>query len=414
MEIFGTINSVYVFVGSVLLGLTGGILGVFAVLRKQGLLGDALAHSALPGIAIAFLVMQSKFLPGLLLGAIISGLIGAFFIYALVKYTKVKMDSAMATILSVFFGLGILILTHIQKLPMASQSGLESFLFGNASAILREDIMFISIAFVFVLLIVAIFWKELKLFIFDLDFSRIIGFKREILEFVFMSILVISVVMSLQVVGVVLTAAVLITPAVSAMMWSNRLFSVVLLSAFFGVLATGTGAVISAVSVKMPTGPVIVLTLFFVFLFSFFLAPKKGLLWRFLKRRKYSRKVIEENILGALYRSCEGNVDHWSKSDIEHFGFNVSALRSLRRKELITGDFDGFSLTELGMESAAKVVEKHRLWETYLVNRMNLDPGMVHKDAETIEHVLTDEIVVELKKILGDPVEDPHGKPIHL
>jgi manganese/zinc/iron transport system permease protein len=411
-EIFSTVNSLYVLVGSMLLGLAGGVLGVFAVLRKQGLLGDALAHSALPGIALAFLIMQTKFLPGLLLGALISGLIGSACIYCLVRFTKVKMDSAMATVLSVFFGIGILLLTYIQKLPLASQSGLDSFLFGQAAALLKSDVYFIAGAFVFVIFIVVLFWKELKLYIFDQDLARVIGFRGIVLEFLFMTTLVVTVLMSLQAVGVILTAAIFITPAVSALLWSDRLFKVVVLSGFFGMIAGGFGATFSAVSLKMPTGPVIVMCLFAIFLASFFFAPKKGIIWRWIKRRKYSIKVKEENMMGVLFRSHEKGTENWTFNDYEHYGFDKSVFRRLKRRGFLTVEDSVFRLSKEGFSAAAKVIEKHRLWETYLVNQLKVDPSFVHRDAETIEHVLTDEMVKELKKILGDPKKDPHGKPI--
>ena len=412
MEFFTTINSVYVFAGSMLLGLVGGVLGVFAVLRKQGLVGDALAHSALPGIAVAFLIMESKFLPGLLLGALVSGLIGSLCIYLLVRYTKIKMDSAMATILSVFFGVGILLLTYIQKLPLASQSGLESFLFGKASSILREDLYFIISAFSFVLVLVLLFWKELKLFTFDHEYARISGFKREWLEFLFMTVLVVSVVMSLQLVGVVLTAAVFITPAVSALLWSSKLLSVVLLSAFFGMASGMGGASVSMFSSKMPTGPVIVVILFLFFFFSFLFAPKKGLVWKSVKSYFYSRKISEENLLGTFYRWCEGGDETWTKRDLKSASIDFLFLKRLLAKGFVKKVDGIYSFTNEGFVAAASVIEKHRLWECYLVNRMKIDPSKVHKNAESIEHILTDELVSELKMILGDPVQDPHGKPI--
>ena len=149
------------------------------------MLGDALAHACLPGIAVAFLIMQTKFLPGLLLGALCSALIGAFLITFLVNNSKIKMDTAMASILSVFFGVGILLLTYIQKLPLASQSGLETFLFGQAAALLRSDVIFMFWLFAIILLVVTLFWKELKLFIFDSEFTKVLGFKRVYLEFIF-------------------------------------------------------------------------------------------------------------------------------------------------------------------------------------------------------------------------------------
>ena len=405
MEFFGTINSVYVLLGSLMLGASGGLLGAFAVLRKQGMLGDALAHASLPGIAVAFLILQSKFLPGLLLGALVSGLLGAFFIYFLVKFTKIKMDTAMASVLSVFFGIGILLLTYIQKLPLASQSGLETFLFGQAAALLKADVIAMGIAFIVIVLMLVVFWKELKLFVFDGEFARVLGFKSGILEFIFMTIFVAAILMSLQAVGVVLTAALFITPAAAALLWSQRLVWVVVLSAVFGMLAGGFGAMFSAGFAKVPTGPMIVLFSTAIFLVSFFFAPEKGVFHQWLLFKRRGAKVRRENFLAALYREREAGLKICLDFDKVFAG-------KMEKKGLIVFEGDGVRLSNSGLKEASGVIEKHRLWETYLVNKLKLPLDHVHRDAEEIEHILTDELVVELKKMLKNPKKDPHGKLI--
>ena len=412
MEFLGSINAVYVLVGSMALGASGGLLGAFAVLRKQGLLGDALAHASLPGIAVAFLIMQTKFLPGLLLGALVSGLLGALMIYFLISWSKIKMDTAMAAVLSVFFGIGILLLTYIQKQPLASQSGLESFLFGQAAALLKVDVQWILIAFFVILGVVLLMWKELKLFIFDQSFAMVIGYKRWVLEIVFMTIFVMSILMSLQAVGVVLTAALFITPAVSALLWSKRLSMVVLLSSLFGLVAGGVGALISAFFLKMPTGPVIVVVSSVIFTFSLFLAPDRGVISRWRGHRTHSIKVKRENLLARLYREHEKGFERWQLQDLIGRGVKMRVLIKFKAAGLIKLEDGLVFLNKKGLEEAAKVVEKHRLWETYLVNRMRLASDHVHRDAEEMEHILTDEMVAKLKAILKNPKKDPHGSPI--
>lgn len=413
MEFFATINSVYVLVGSLLLGACCGVLGVFAVLRKQGLLGDTLAHASLPGIAIAFLIMKTKFLPGLLLGALVSALIAAAFLHLLVSRTKIKMDSGMASVLSVFFGGGILILTYIQNLPISAQAGLESFLFGQAAALLYNDILWMAGAFVVIFGLVVLFWKELKMFTFNPEFALVLGFKRYLLEMLFMTIFVLSILMSLQAVGVVLTAALFITPAVAALFWTSSLLPAVILSSFFGMLAGASGAFISANVAQMPTGPVIVLAATVIFVVSFFFAPQKGILRKWIGHLKNSAKVQRENVLGRFYRDYERGVANWKIEEYVGFGYRKRVLAQLKRcgfVEILDGEI---SLTQEGMKEAKWIVEKHRLWETYLVNQLKIAPDHVHRDAETIEHVLTPEVVEELKKILKTPKMDPHGKPIN-
>ncbi len=412
MEFFGTINAVYVLLGSLILGASGGLIGSFAVLKKQGLLGDALAHACLPGIAVAFLIMQTKFLPGLLLGALCSALIGAFLITFLVNHSKIKMDTAMASILSVFFGVGILLLTYIQKLPLASQSGLDTFLFGQAAALLRSDVVFMFWLFAIILFVVTLFWKELKLFIFDSEFTKVLGFKRAYLEFIFMTVFVLAILMSLQAVGVVLTAAIFITPAVSALFWSNNLFKVTILSTFFGALGGSSGAYFSSVYANMPTGPVIVLFLTSIFLISFLFAPKKGFLHKALVARKNSHKIQIENVLARIYRDYERGIESLTIEDYKKYAYKMKVLSFLKKRAFVEIEKGEIRLSKLGMKKAKAIIEKHRLWETFLVNQLDLAPDHVHRDAEEMEHILTDEMVVKLKKILKNPKKDPHGKPI--
>lgn len=407
MGIFTTINSVYVMVGSILLGAMCGMLGVFGVLRKQGLLGDALAHAALPGIMIAFLIMGERVLAGLLLGALLSGLFGAFCIQYLVKATKIKMDSAMAAVLSVFFGLGIVLLTFIQDLPTASKAGLDTFLFGQAAALLKGDVELMAAVFVFSLVVVLVFWKELKMFVFDKGYAKVLGFKSSWFEILFMTVYVLAILVSLQAVGVVLTAALFITPASAALLWCKRLKSAVLLSTFFGVVVGASGAYVSIVSASMPTGPVIVMAASVIFLFSFLFASRGGIVWKMIEQFKYSKKVNIENALAKLYREHEKGVESWSKEDF------MGTLFALRGKGFVK--VKGFvTVTEKGLSEGFKVVQKHRLWETYLVERMNFASDHVHRDAEIMEHLLTDEVVEKLKNVLGNPKVDPHGKSLKM
>lgn len=396
-----------------LLGICAGVLGVFAVLRKQGLLGDALSHASLPGIALAFLIMQTKFLPILVLGALISSLLAAYSINLLVNKSKIKMDSAMAGVLSVFFGFGIFLLTYIQHLSISAQAGLDTFLFGQAAALLKNDIVWMSIIFVLIISVVIIFWKELKVFIFDPDYAKVLGFKKSILEVLFMSVFVLSILMSLQAVGVVLTAALFVIPAVTALFWTNRLFFAVLLSGACGMFSGGFGAYLSSVYDNLPTGPVIVVVASIFFLISFLFSPAKGLVYSWRNARNHSLNVQMENLLAKFYRSTEKKIDIWCVEECLEAGHKKSILNRLNKAKLIEISGDEIVLTANGKLRGEQVVHKHRLWETYLVNQLKLAPDHVHRDAESMEHILTDEMIKKLERILEYPQKDPHGKPIN-
>ena len=195
--------------GSMVLGIISGVLGSFAVIRKQSLLGDAVSHAALPGIALAFLVTFTKRTEILLLGALISGLLSTFIIIMISKYSRVKFDSALALVLSVFFGGGMVLLTHIQKIPNSNQAGLEKFIFGQASTLLKRDVNIMIILGIVLLSIVALFWKEFKLVSFDEEFAESIGFSSQKITALLFFIIVTAIIIGLQTVGVILMSAML-------------------------------------------------------------------------------------------------------------------------------------------------------------------------------------------------------------
>ena len=410
--LFPTINSWYVVFGSIILAGSAGLLGCFAVLRRQGLLADALAHASLPGIVLAFLLMKTKFLPGLLLGALLLALCAAGVIILLQRITPLNIETILAAVLSIFFGLGIVLLTAVQHMPLASQSGLETFLFGQAAALLRTDVLWIGAMFGVVLAFVLVFWKELKLFTFDPVQTQFLGFRRWLLEFLFTTFFVVSILMSLQAVGVVLTAALFITPATAALLWTKRLSLAVVLSCGFGMVAGFLGAVASTHIADMPTGPAVVLILTAIFIFSFVFSPGKGVLFLRVKKYRRSLKIKTENAMAYLYRGHEQGRKTWKKEEYEPYIHTAGIKRRLLRFGYIYFQDNMLLLTKEGMLMGAKIITKHRLWETYLNQQMFIDPERVHHDAEEIEHVLTDEMVRELERNLGNPQQDPHHSPI--
>ncbi len=208
------------------------MLGSFAVLRKQSLLGDAISHAALPGIAIAFLITGTKETNVLLIGALVSGLLGAFWIRGITKRTHLKSDTALGLILSIFFGFGMLLLTYIQKLPNANQSGLDKFLFGQAATLLARDVWFMAIVTFICVVVLLLFWKEFKILLFDADYAKTLGFNTQLIDILITSFIVIAIVLGLQTVGVVLMSAMLLAPAAAARQWTNSLGIMVVLAAF--------------------------------------------------------------------------------------------------------------------------------------------------------------------------------------
>ncbi|MBD3382742.1 MAG: iron chelate uptake ABC transporter family permease subunit, partial [candidate division Zixibacteria bacterium] len=290
-----------VVLGSSILGIVSGALGSFAVLRRQSLLGDAVSHAALPGIALAFLLTRSKSSLVLILGAALAGWIGTLIIIGILKSSRIKYDSALGMILSVFFGFGLVLLTFIQKMPDANQAGLDTFLFGQASALLEKDVIVMGILAAIALIIVFMFWKEFKLLSFDRDYGFSLGFPMNLIDILLTTILVIAIVLGLQTVGVVLMSAMVVAPAAAARQWTDRLGLMIVLSAVFGALAGVSGAVLSSTTEKLPTGPTIVLCVSAIVIISMFLAPNRGLLFKYIREKINSRVLRLNGVLSDLY-----------------------------------------------------------------------------------------------------------------
>jgi len=245
--------------GTAVLGAVTGMLGSFAVLRKQSLLGDAISHAALPGIAIAFLITGAKDSNILLLGALVSGLIGTFWIRGIISKTHLKSDTALGLILSLFFGFGMLLLTFIQKQPNANQAGLDKYLFGQAATLLERDVWMMTIVTGICLFVLLLFWKEFKILLFDADYTKTLGFNTKFIDILITTFIVLAIVLGLQTVGVVLMSAMLLAPAAAARQWTNSLGVMVFLAAIFGAFSGVFGTAISASQNNLSTGPVIVI-----------------------------------------------------------------------------------------------------------------------------------------------------------
>ncbi|MBS4197859.1 metal ABC transporter permease [Lederbergia citri] len=282
LKIFLDPNTQWILFGSMLLGLCSGVIGSFAYLRKQSLMGDALSHAALPGVCIAFMLTGSKSVFFFLIGASIAGIIATFGIGFITRHTRIKQDSALAIVLTVFFGLGIVLLTEIQHSGTGNQSGLDKFLFGQAAALVLSDVLIMAITSIILISVCILLFKEFKLTSFDPGFASGMGFPVAFLEQLIMLLIVMAVVIGIQAVGVVLMSALLITPAVSARYWTEKLSVMVFLSGIFGALSGMVGTYISASGNNLPTGPIIVLAATAFFILSVIFAPGRGLLSKLL------------------------------------------------------------------------------------------------------------------------------------
>ncbi|WP_299606711.1 metal ABC transporter permease [uncultured Aquimarina sp.] len=345
--------------GTAVLGAICGMLGSFAVLRKQSLLGDAISHAALPGIALAFLIVGTKNSNAFLIGALISGLIGSFWIRGIIKKTHLKSDTALGLILSLFFGFGMLLLTFIQKLPNANQAGLENYLFGQAATLLANDVWIMSLITGICLVVLLLFWKELKLSLFDPDYTKTLGFDIKFLDILITTFIVVAIVLGLQTVGVVLMSAMILAPAAAARQWTNSLSIMVILAAIFGASSGVIGTAISASHNNLSTGPVIVLVAAVFVLVSFIFSPGRGLLFREIRFRKNRNDLELHKTLSFMYNIAKDHEDishpHAIKILNNFQGFTKRSLQKLENKNLVKIEGNMWSLTTSGYETAANL-----------------------------------------------------------
>jgi manganese/zinc/iron transport system permease protein len=418
--LFNDPNIRYVVLGSVLLSAISAMVGTFTFLDKKSLMGDAIAHAILPGICLGFLISGTKNPWFLIAGAFVTGWLSIYAIEQITSKTRIKEDTAIGLILSVFFGIGVLMLTAIQKSGNAAQSGLDQFIFGKAAAMIGQDLLVFSVVAVFLLLSVWLLFKEFTLIAFDKDFAAAIGMNVRKIRMILTSLVVLAVVIGIQAVGVVLMAAMLITPAAAARFWTDKIKIMIIIASLFGAVSGLSGAYISWLAPAMPTGPWIVVVISSIAILSFFIAPRRGIIARMWKQKMNRRTINEENLLKALYQLGEEEKDFFHGRTATEIQLKrkmdsvqlASIMRRLRRQGYIQLKQSRYFLTGEGLTRGQRIVKLHRLWELYLTTKLNIAPDHVHDDADTMEHLITPELEQELEKQLGFPQKDPHASEI--
>jgi manganese/zinc/iron transport system permease protein len=352
--------------GAAALGAIAGALGCFAMLRRQSLLGDAISHAALPGIVLAFLLTGAKSVLVLVIGAAVAGWLGTLLVIGIVSATRIPQDSALGIVLSVFFGIGLVLLTYVQQMPTAAQAGLDRFLFGQAATLVGRDVALIAAIGALVLACVAVLWKEFKILSFDPEYAASLGFPVRRIEVVLTTLLVIAIVIGLQTVGVVLMASMVVAPAAAARQWTDSLGRMVGIAAMFGAIAGVGGAVVSGTTSDLPTGPAIVLAATALVIVSLLFAPGRGVVWSSVQQRANRHRIRTEAVLTDLYALARQH------PDMEH-GHAVGALETmeagrfgvrrtlevLESRALVRRLGDGsWTLTRAGHDEARDVLER--------------------------------------------------------
>lgn len=410
--------------GSVFLGISCGLLGSFIVVRKLSLFGDTLSHAVLPGVAIGYLMAGQKDPVAIFVGATVAGGLGTVMVNLIKKTTHIKEDSSLGMVLAGFYGVGIVLMNRIQKLPNGNQSGLDKFLFGQAAALSPTEVWMIAGVAIAAILLVVVFYRQFLLGSFDLAFARSMGLPAGLFHYLLMMLLAFTVVVSLQAVGAVLVSAMLVIPAASAYLLTDRMHRMLILASAFGIFSGVLGAFFSFMGNSLPTGPLMVLAASSIFSFCFLFSPRHGIVSRWRKRRSSEERIKNENTLKAIYqvRESYGFAGEGVKLLDLSERLGESSVETKRRVVDLSStgvcemkEIEGKSFVFLnpdGWLRACAVVRNHRLWELYLTNQAEYEPDHVHDDAEIIEHVLGEETVRRLERLLDYPAEDPHGKLI--
>lgn len=424
-----THNTRIVVLGVTFLGAAAGLVGSFLLLRKQSLLGDALSHATLPGIGIAFAIMTSlgmngRSLPGLLLGATVTGLLGVLLVLAIRRTTKLKDDAAMGIVLSVFFGLGIAILRMVQKIPGQSSAGLESFIYGKTASMVTADFFLIIGTLALTFFVTLFILKELTLLCFDSNFASTQGWPVLSLDILLMALVTAVTVVGLQSVGLILIIAFLITPATAARFWTNNLRHMLWLASLIGAVSGWLGSSLSAIFSDLPAGAIIVISAACIFLLSMIFGTARGVFPRYLRHRQLQRKVGRQHLLRSTYEILENSQQehplknlpisldllrqhrYWSKGELSRLIRQARAEDHIERQP--TGEL---RLSESGFGEASRITRNHRLWELYLIKHADIAPSHVDRDADMVEHLLGAEIVHQLEaelELSKATIESPH------
>lgn len=309
--------------GSALLGMVSGLVGCLAVLKKQSLLADAISHASLPGIVLAFMITGLMSHGALLAGAAIAGVLAAVQMLLLVRKSTLRQDSSLSLLLSVYFGFGIVLLSHIQHTPGAAQAGIETFLFGEAATILISDVYIIAVVTGVIFFVMFLLGKELFLVAFDPVYAAASGYPVAKLDMIFVLIVAANVVIGLQTAGVVLMSALIVSPAAAARQWTNNIRIMILFACVFGGASGVAGSILSSLFPGLPTGPAIIVCISLIALFSFLFAPKRGIAWVHRKNAAKQASADAYDILGALYKL---SLQH---KDSALYGHTISIINSL-------------------------------------------------------------------------------------
>lgn len=394
-----------------MVGVMCGIIGCFIVLRNMSLIGDALSHAILPGIFVSFIFLGYSTI-GFFVGSVLAGIFSAFLITWIQHNVKTKNDASIGIVFTVMFSLGVIGISWLNA-EKGAHLDLGDFLFGNALGVSNEDLILTGIVMLYTMVSVALFYRYLFITTFQPTIAATMGISVKMVHYFLMLLLSFAVVAALRTVGVILVVAMLITPSSTALLLSNKLKRVIVISACIGLVSAIVGMALSIVW-NTPPGPMMVVVSTTFYAFAVLFAREKGLLPRAIRKHAQSNKIEREDIIKYAIKFFEKK--KLTLQEIQQYlglkeGRVKSHLDYLKKDGLLTLD-NGIGLTYKGKQKAESLVRAHRLWESYQVTSMGLSEGQIHEEAEILEHHLSEDILDQVDQKLGYPSMDPHGSPI--
>jgi len=393
---------------AVIVGITSATLSCLLVVRRSALLGDAISHAVLLGVALGWIAGRHV---GIFWGALIVGILTGLGVTYIERNSRIKQDTAMGILLTFTFALGLAIISIVDP------PGIDLFhvLFGNVLGVSNSDLILTSVSGGLVLLVVIVLFKQFHLWSFDPTMAQAIGLPVRGLQYIFTALLSATIVSALQAVGLILVIAMLIIPGATAYLLSDRLAHMMFIAAGIGLLSA-VGGLYGSYYVDVASGPSMVIFASLLFTVGFFFAPKQGLAVRALRRRRMMARTLDEDILKEVYKTEVAGGASSASAVAERIGREsqevAEGMRRLVKGDLLTGSTGDLRVTGTGASQAMDLVRAHRLAEQYLskVERLPLDA--LHREAEIIEHSMSREEVEALDRELGRPATDPHGHPI--
>ncbi len=432
-------NTRVVLLGTVLLGIGAGILGVYLLLRKRVLIGDAISHATLPGVAVAFLVTArdgaDKSLMALLIGAAVSGSLGGLAVLGLKRFAHIREDASLGTVLSVFFGLGVVLVSIVQQLPIGNAAGLESYIYGKAALLTPTDVWLCGGVTLLSILVSLFFGKELKILCFDSELARTQGWPVPALELLLIGLVVAITIVGLQAVGLIMIIALLVIPASSARFWTDNLNAILVISAIIGAASCAAGTMLSAAYARVPSGATIVLCGCALFAISFAFGTSRGVVWRSVRQWQLRRKQEFQHLLRAAFELLEqGGRLPEPRTDLRStLPVGLSAISQLRgwssrhtrrlaeqmahQGLVILDGRESLQLTPSGFLESLSLVRDHRLLEKYMIEETAAAVLDADRGADYFEHDLLPEHLAKLEQsFVEEPSKslppNPHDVPI--